>query len=153
VTLGTTQHVDSDSEQSGRLGSGPRFGRFSLARGLPLATLLLCLPVILGTGVLVAGVLSEPFQDHSQFDPFRFREPTAADWLREHVLWPIWLSSFLGAAYGPMLIPFAGTVALVAARQARPWSRSTLRLWAPVVLALLATATFWIWLVHLELLP
>src|SRR5258708_17225342 len=87
----------------------------SLPRGALLAVLLLCLPAILSTGVFLAGVLTEPLQDYSDWDPFR--APTWADWLGLHVGWPILFSCFLGASYRPALIPIPGLISVLATRR------------------------------------
>ena len=135
------------------VGSVPTSRQPAHSRATSWGVLLLCLPAVLSTAVLLAGVLAEPLQDHSQFDPFRQREATIGDWVQEHVIWPIVFPCFLGAAYGPLLIPIAGLVAIRATRGVRTWSRAAVGVWAPVFLALLSAGLFWGWLIHLELLP
>jgi len=135
------------------LGSLPPSMQPAPARAMSWVVLLLCLPAVPSTAVLLAGVLAQPFQDHSQFDPFRHREATIGDWVHDHVVWPIVFSCFLGAAYGPLLIPIAGLVAIRATRGVRTWSRAAVGVWTPVFLALVSAGLFWRWLIHLELLP
>jgi hypothetical protein len=112
---------------------------------------VLCAPSIIGTGYFLVGLVAARFRDDSGFDPFR--EPRPLEWLLMNALFLIMGACWFGATLGPLLIPVAAHQAVGMTRELGLHSRLALSAWSIVVLGLAATALFWCWLIHLEIVP
>jgi hypothetical protein len=97
-----------------------------------------CLPTIGGTALLAALAL---FQ-HSSVREY--------GWLSEALFAVTWIPAFLVAAYGPVLIPFCAAALLRAGRRNVPGVTVG---WAFVVVALLAMASGYRWVLDAVELP
>jgi hypothetical protein len=112
--------------------------------------ILECLPAIVGTGFFLAGVVASRLQ-HFDAPPVVFRGPTYAERVGDAALLTVYLALYLGAAFGPLLLPFAGYEALRLTRMEGLRSRAAIWAWTFVALGLIAAALFWAWLSALDI--
>jgi len=115
----------------------------STARPPLLTVAALTLPSIVGVTIFTVAALM-PWAPPTNFDP-------NADWgVRGVIGLLLMIVGFFGTAYGPVLIPAAAVVALVARRRGR--TRLSL-CWTLIILAVLAAALGYAWALDAVELP
>jgi hypothetical protein len=116
------------------------------------AVVLLSLPSIVGTAFFLTGViLTAIFGPGNAPAGDPFRELTAAEHVKLSIGFTIFIACYFGAAFGPVVLPFAAWQAFVLSRRRGARSRVAIWAWTFVVLAVVATALFWGWLIDLDI--
>jgi hypothetical protein len=115
------------------------------------AVILLSLPAIVGTGLLLAGVIASKLHNFEAPPVDFFREPTYVERVALPALVTLYMALYFGAAIGPLLLPFAGYEAFSLTRAVGVRSRVAIWAWTFVVLGLVVTALLWGWLTTLDI--
>jgi hypothetical protein len=116
------------------------------------AVILMSLPVIVGTGFFLAGVIASKLHKIEAIPPVDFfREPTYVERVAQAALFTLYMACYFGAAFGPLLLPFAGYETVRLTRAVGVRSRLAIWAWTFVVFGLIATALFWGWLSALDI--
>lgn len=79
-----------------------------------------------------------------------FREPTYIERIESAAAFAVYGAAYLGAAFGPLLLPFSVYQAFRLTRAVGASSR-VIWAWTFVALGLVATALFWGWLTTLDI--
>jgi hypothetical protein len=108
------------------------------------------LPAIVGTAFFFAGALESRLH-HFDAHPIIFREPTYVERVGDTASLTVYTALYLGAAFGPFLLPFASYEAFRLTRAVGGRSRSAICAWTFVALGVIAAAVFWGWLSNLDL--
>ena len=114
------------------------------AKGKLRAVILLSLPTVVGTLYFLAGVIQSKVSQPSDVDPWRHF--TTAENVVFTASIVVYFAAYVGAAFGPFLLPFAGYSAWNLTRDTSVRSRAAIWAWTFVALGLAAAVFFWSWL-------
>lgn len=114
------------------------------AKGKLWAVIMLSLPTIVGTLYFLAGVIQWRVSPPSNVDPWR--PLTNAENVALTASIVAYFAGYVGAAFGPFLLPFAAYSAWKLTRDTSVRSSTAIWAWTFVALGLAAAVFFWSWL-------
>jgi hypothetical protein len=114
--------------------------------------IFLSLPAIVGTAFFLVGVIGSKVTNIGEAPCIDFSgKSTFVERIAGGISSLLYLVLYLGAAFGPLLLPFAGYEAIGLTRAVGMRSRIAIWAWTFVVVGLVATALFWGWLSKLDI--
>ena len=113
-------------------------------------TILECLPAIVGTGFFLTGVLASKLHQWNA-PPVIFRSPTYVERVGDAAFLTLYTAVYLGAALGPLALPFAAYEAVRLTRMEGVRSTAAIWAWTFVALGVIAAALFWGWVITLDI--